>query len=150
MENKDKKSPTGRMSSGQLPPMQNITTSPADKLRTAFEKGTLTSTDYYGNRVSVIDCTPTWEAVLPILLETQRLESSRVELLSMARTADRYNELRKEHVVCMDMAMDSVEILLSVVKDPSLAIGDVKRKIKALEQTIKEYRSQRAAENSSE
>jgi len=37
------------------------------------------------------DATPTWEGVLPILLETIHLESSRIELRNMARCADNYN-----------------------------------------------------------
>lgn len=39
------------------------------------------------------DATPTWEGVLPILLETIHLESSRIELRNMARCADNYNSL---------------------------------------------------------
>ena len=38
-----------------------------------------------------VDATPTWEGVLPILLETVHLESSRIELRNMARCADNYN-----------------------------------------------------------
>lgn len=67
----------------------------------------MTKTMYKGKMVGVIDCTPTWEAVLPSLLavitdgnaEGQKI--AKQELRRMAQAADRFNELGKEYVTAM-------------------------------------------------
>ena len=53
------------------------------------------------DNVRVIDCTPTWAALLPVYIavledgsEAGRV-AARVELARMAEAADRYNELCK-------------------------------------------------------
>jgi len=52
-------------------------------------------------KVMTIDCTPTWEGVLPLLLEGLKSDSNEVysnnmeELRRMAQLADAYNELIK-------------------------------------------------------
>lgn len=52
--------------------------------------------------MNVIDCTPTWEGILPLLLENAQSTKESVrtstleELKRMARLADKYNQLAKK------------------------------------------------------
>lgn len=54
--------------------------------------------------VGTIDCTPTWEGVLPLILEGLKSENTTTyyntmrELRNMAKAADKYNELMKKEI----------------------------------------------------
>ena len=47
-----------------------------------------------------IDCTPTWEGIMPLLLEgvKQGIPASTEELMRLARVIDQINEARKEEM----------------------------------------------------
>lgn len=56
--------------------------------------------------IKTIDCTPTWEGILPLLLEGLKSESNEVyrnnmkELRRMAQLADAYNKRIKADQAC--------------------------------------------------
>lgn len=91
-------------------------------------------------QVAVIDCTPTWAAVLPWWLEVLRngngagKESAKLELMRMAKVADMCVEYQKQE----EQMVNFLELLV----DKSYDVD--KDKVDEIKQLIKAYRDDKA------
>lgn len=96
---------------------------------------------YEGKMVEVEDCTPTWEGILPLLLEMfERSPDAREELNRMARAADSYKKLLKTVIQDEKDTVDSFEVLIKAIKEPELVTPAVLNKINEIENLIKSYK----------